>query len=237
MGAGMPGRRESGDRSHHAYSLGPMVNPGKLHLFDLDGTLIRGSAAAVEISRQLGLNAEIAVLEQAFITGRLAPHEFAVRARELWSDLTAADVTAAFEGAPWLAGIREVWADIRKRGEHCAVISLSPDFFVGRLLDWGVHAAHGSRWPVPPFTEPVDRSGILDPAAKLKIAKSLCAEFGLGLADCVAYGDSMSDAAIFAAVPRAVAVNADHHLAGLATHTYSGGDLREAYAVVRAQAA
>ncbi|MFJ1580487.1 HAD family hydrolase [Streptomyces sp. NPDC088182] len=212
-----------------------MASERRLHLFDLDGTLIRSSAAAVEISRQLGLGDEIAELEREFLSLGLAPDEFAVRARELWAELTTVQVAAAFEGAPWLLGIREVWADIRKRGDYCAVISLSPDFFVARLLEWGAHAAHGSRWPVLPFTEPVDRAGILNPAAKVKIANRLCAEFGVSLDDCVAYGDSMSDAEIFAAVPRAVAVNADHHLSGLATHTYTGGDLREVYELVRLQ--
>lgn len=210
-----------------------MVNARRLHLFDLDGTLIRGSAAAVEISGQLGLEAEIAELERDFLVRGMAPDEFAVRVRELWAALTVEQVTAAFDGAPWLRGIREVWADIRERGDYCAVISLSPDFFVERLLDWGAHAAHGSRWPVLPFTEPIDRSGILTAAAKVKIADRLCAEFGVELDDCVAFGDSMSDAEIFAAVPVAVAVNADHHLSGLATHTYTGGDLREAYELVR----
>ncbi|MYS10071.1 HAD-IB family phosphatase [Streptomyces sp. SID6041] len=208
----------------------------RLHLFDLDGTLIRGSAAAVEISRQLGVDEEIAALEKGFLQG-LTPDEFAVRARALWSALTVEQVTAAFVGAPWLLGIREVWADIRARGDRCAVISLSPDFFVERLLDWGAHAVHGSRWPTLPFTEPVHRPGILDARAKVRIARELCAEYGVDPAHCVAYGDSMSDAELFAIVPDTVAVNADHHLAGLARHTYTGGDLREAYALVRNSAA
>ncbi|MEW1719670.1 HAD-IB family phosphatase [Streptomyces sp. NPDC093109] len=212
-----------------------MATLRRLHLFDLDGTLIRGSAAAVEISRQLGLSAEIAELEREFLSRRLEPGDFAVRARELWTELTTEQVAAAFEGAPWMTGIREVWSDIRARGDYCAVISLSPDFFVSRLLDWGAHATHGSRWPVLPFTEPVDRAGILTPSAKVKIANSLCAEFEVRMDDCVAYGDSMSDAEIFAVVPRSVAVNADHHLSGLATHAYTGGDLREVYELARLQ--
>ncbi|MFD3941578.1 HAD family hydrolase [Streptomyces sp. NPDC058579] len=210
---------------------------GRLHLFDLDGTLIRGSAAAVEISRQLGLTEEIAALERGFLVNGMTPDEFAVQAHALWSALTPEQVTAAFEGAPWLAGIREVWAEIHAEGGRCAVISLSPDFFVERLLDWGADAAHGSRWPSVPFTEPIHRPGILDAAAKVSIARHLCAEYGLGLADCVAYGDSMSDAQLFAAVPVTVAVNADHHLAGLSRHAYAGSDLREAYDLVRKGAA
>ncbi|MER6094626.1 HAD-IB family phosphatase [Streptomyces sp. NPDC001728] len=208
----------------------------RLHLFDLDGTLIRGSAAAVEISRQLGLVDEIAALEEGFLRG-LTPDEFAVRARALWAELTVEQVAAAFEGAPWLTGIREVWADIRERGDRCAVISLSPHFFVERLLDWGADAAHGSRWPAVPFTEKIHRPSILDARAKVRIARGLCEEYGVDPVDCVAYGDSMSDAELFAIVPETVAVNADHHLAGLSLHSYTGGDLREAYALVQNRAA
>ncbi|MFJ5828126.1 HAD family hydrolase [Streptomyces sp. NPDC093089] len=208
----------------------------RLHLFDLDGTLIRGSAAAVEISRQLGLVEEIGALERGFLEG-LTPDEFAVRARDLWAELLPEQVVAAFEGAPWLAGIREVWADIRARGDRCAVISLSPDFFVRHLLEWGVDTVHGSAWPSVPFREPIHRPGILNAAAKVRIARELCAGYGMDPADCIAYGDSMSDAELFALVPDTVAVNADHHLAGLSRHSYTGGDLREAYALVRNSAA
>ncbi|MEC4015775.1 HAD family hydrolase [Streptomyces sp. H27-D2] len=205
----------------------------KLHLFDLDGTLLYGSAAPVEISRQLGLVEEIGELERAFAGRLLPPPEYARLVRELWADLTVEQVAAAFDGAPWLAGIREVWADIRARGERCAVISLSPNFFVERLLGWGADATYGSRFPTVPFREPVDLAGILAPAAKVRIADELCAKFGLTRADCVAYGDSMSDVELFGALPMSVAMNADHHVSDLASHTYTGRDLREAYELVR----
>ncbi|UNO40916.1 HAD-IB family phosphatase [Streptomyces sp. MST-110588] len=208
----------------------------KLHLFDMDGTLLYRSAAAVEISRQLGLQREIGELERAFAAGELTPARFAQLARELWTELTDDLVAAAFEGAPWLTGIREVWADIRERGERCAVISLSPGFFVERLLAWGADAAHGSRWPAVPFREPVEPEGILSASTKVKTADELCAAFGLTRADCVAYGDSWSDAELFARLPVSVAVNADHHVRELASYAYEGRDLREAYALVRAGA-
>ncbi|QES49134.1 hydrolase [Streptomyces venezuelae] len=204
----------------------------RLHLFDLDGTLMYGSAAPVELSRQLGLLAEIADLERAFSAREIGPPEFAVGVHALWAHLTPAHVRAAFEGAPWLAGIREVWREIRARGEYCAVISLSPSFFVELLLEWGAHAAHGSVFPEVPFTRPVDVTGILTPEDKLTVADRLCKRFGLDRADCVAYGDSMTDAVLFGAVPVSVAVNARPYLAERATHVYQGRDLREAYQLV-----
>ncbi|MER6564782.1 haloacid dehalogenase-like hydrolase [Streptomyces sp. NPDC001093] len=205
----------------------------RLHLFDLDGTLLHGSTAPVEISRQLGLVEETVALDLAIAEGRIGAPEYAARVYDLWSGLTEAHVSAAFEAAPWLDRIREVWAEIRDAGEYCAVVSLSPSFFVERLLDWGAHAAHGSRFPAVPFTEPVDPSGVLSAAAKVTIADRLCEEFGVARADCVAYGDSMSDKDLFAVVPVSVAVNGDAHLAELATYWYTGRDLWDAYELVR----
>ncbi|MDN0199353.1 HAD-IB family phosphatase [Streptomyces sp. S.PNR 29] len=205
----------------------------RLHLFDLDGTLLHGTSAPVEISRQLGLEAETVALDQAISSGLIEPPEYATRVCTLWAELTEAHVKAAFEGAPWLAGIREVWADIRQEGDYCVVISLSPSFFVERLIGWGAHAAYGSRFPAVPFTEPVDPAGALSAAAKVLIADRLCAEYGVTRADCIAYGDSMSDKDLFGAVATSVAVNGDRHLSGLATHSYTGLDLREVYELVR----
>ncbi|MFC4464782.1 HAD family hydrolase [Streptomyces xiangluensis] len=205
----------------------------RLHLFDLDGTLLHGSSAPVEISRQLGLEAQTVALDKAIGEGRISPPEYASHVHALWAELTEAHVTAAFAGAPWLSGIEDVWAEIRGSGDYCAVVSLSPSFFVERLTEWGAHAAYGSRFPAVPFTEPVDPAGILSAAAKVQIADRLCAEYGLGRADCVAYGDSMSDKDLFEAVPVSVAVNADQHLTGLATHSYVGRDLVDAYQLTR----
>lgn len=206
-----------------------------LHLFDLDGTLMYGSAAPVEISRQLGLAEEIAALERAFAAQEIGPHAFSLAAQELWKGLTPGHVRAAFDGSPWLSGIREVWQEIRERGDYCAVISLSPSFFVELLLEWGAHSAHGSVFPEVPFTRPVDMAGILTPEGKVKVADRLCAQFGLSRSDCVAYGDSSTDVALFEAVPLSVAVNARPYLVERATHVYEGRDLREAYQLAGVQ--
>ncbi|MFE4665886.1 HAD family hydrolase [Streptomyces sp. NPDC056716] len=204
----------------------------RLHLFDLDGTLLYGTSAPLEISRQLGLEAETMTLEQEITAGLIGPPQYAERIYGLWTGLADPQVTAAFEAAPWMARIREVWAEIRRAGDYCAVISLSPSFFVERLTGWGAHAAFGSRFPAVPFTEPLDPAGVLSAAAKVRIADRLCEQFGVTRADCVAYGDSLSDKDLFGAVPVSVAINADLHLSGLATHAYVGKDLGDAYELV-----
>jgi hypothetical protein len=133
----------------------------RLHIFDLDGTLIRGSAATVEISRQLGLLEEIGELERELIARRIGSPEYAERVHALWSDLTQAHVAAAFEAAPWLAGIQEVWREIREGGDYCAVISLSPSFLRGATAELGSSCGARlalSRVAVHPASGPVGHS-------------------------------------------------------------------------------
>ncbi|MGA5420902.1 hypothetical protein [Streptomyces lavendulocolor] len=86
----------------------------------------------------------------------------------------------------------------------------------------------GGYCAVIPVTRFPRQEGIPHTVAEVKIKNRLCAELGVELDECVAYGDSMSDAEIFAAVPVAVAINVVHHLSGLAAHAYTGGGLREA---------
>lgn len=205
---------------------------GKLHLFDMDGTLLYGTSANVELARELGLVAEFQALDARFAAGEIDSPAYARQAYAMWQELTVERVATAFAAAPWLAGIREVWADIRARGEYCAVISMSPEFFVRHLLEWGAHATYGGRFPALPFGGvPLDISGILVPESKVLIADQLCARYGVTRAECVAYGDSTSDALLFDVVPVSVAVNGDHHVSDIATLSYTGRDLRDAYAL------
>jgi phosphoserine phosphatase len=200
----------------------------------MDGTLLRGTSASMLIAERLDLVPQFEELERDLLTGAVDSPGYARRAYALWAGLTEEHVAAAFAAAPWLDGIREVWAEIAARGEYCAVVSLSPDFFVSRLCAWGAHAARASVFPVPPFPPGavLDPARILLPASKVTVADELCVRYGVSRGDCVAYGDSRSDTELFAAVPVSVAVNGDAHVSSLATHRYRGGDLREAYALV-----
>ena len=86
---------------------------GRLHIFDMDGTLLRGSSAGIQIAREMGLVAEFQELGGGAAARGDRPCSATRNARyAMWSTLTEHQVSAAFEGSPWLTGIREVWADI-----------------------------------------------------------------------------------------------------------------------------
>ena len=199
----------------------------------MDGTLLKGTTASVQIARQLGCAQELAGLEALFAAGEISTRGFATAIHGLWQDLTAPVVAQVFGACPWLDGIPEVCADIRERGERSVVITMSPDFFARHLLELGFDEVVASRFPALPLREPLDPGGILTPADKVRVVDELSARHGLRRSRCVAYGDSMSDAPLFRLLAKTVAVNADHHLAELAAVSYCGGDLAGAYALGR----
>lgn len=199
----------------------------------MDGTLLKGTSASLQIARHLGCSAELAGLEARFAAGEIDTRGFAAAIHGLWGSLTGPVVEAVFAASPWLDGIARVCADIRKRGERSVVITMSPDFFARHLLELGFDEVVASRFPALPFAEPLDPDGILTPADKVRVVDEVRARHGLPPSRCVAYGDSLSDAPLFRRLAKTVAVNADHHLAQLAAASYRGGDLAGAYALGR----
>ncbi|MDT0301814.1 HAD family hydrolase [Streptomonospora wellingtoniae] len=208
-----------------------------LHVFDMDGTLIHGTSAAVQVARICGTEAELLDLERAFSAGEIDTKGFSATLHALWSELTEDQVDEAFSGAPFLEGIAEVCADIRERGERSLVVTMSPDFFARRLLGFGFDEVAASRFPPLPFSRPLDPEAILVPQDKVRIVEETRDAAGIPLQRCVAYGDSMSDAPLFGHVAHSVAVNADHHLAGIARAQYRGTSLPAAYSRGRELAA
>lgn len=206
-----------------------------LHVFDMDGTLLRGTSAALEIARRLDCLDELTGLELAFSVGGMDTRGFAAAIATLWGKLTAELVAETFHASPWIDGLPDVLADIRDRGEFSLVVTMSPDFFANLLRTIGVDEVAASRFPPLPLRRPPDPAGILTPADKVTIVSAELARRGLTDRDCIAYGDSGSDIPLFQRLSQTVAVNATAELAGLAALRYEGDDLREAYRLARAR--
>jgi phosphoserine phosphatase len=206
-----------------------------LFVFDMDGTLLPGSTASLELAAALGALDDLHALEAAFATGALDTRGFAAAVHELFGSLSVDQVTAAFTGSRLLERASEVFADIRARGERSLVVTMSPDFYAAQLVALGVDAVHASRFPAPPYADVVfDPTGILTPDDKPRLVAEELAATGIEVERCVAFGDSMSDAPLFRALRHTVAVNADDHLRDLARATYVGDDLWAAYELGRA---
>lgn len=201
----------------------------KLHIFDMDGTLLRGSAC-LDISRHMGELAAVNDIEERWSRGEVGHVAFYELCLPLWTGLTDADVEHVFEHTEWIEGIADVWGDIARRGEYSAVITLSPQFFADRLLRWELGSAHGAL--VDAGVQPAPGL-VLTPEAKVVVAEELLARYGLTEDDCVAYGDSASDVPLFQRLRHSVAINGSGSVRDVAAAIYDGWDLREAYAAGR----
>jgi len=201
----------------------------KLHIFDMDGTLLR-STASVEISKSIGAYAAAMAVEEGWRAGQISDVEFWERCLPLWEKLDDRQIDAAFSVAPWMEGVAEVFADIAMRGEHSVVITQSPQFFVDRLLGWGAEKTYGTQ-VAPGFA--VTEEQLISAEDKVRIVVDLLSQYGLDETSCVAYGDSTSDVPLFEWLPHTVAVNAGDHIRRLARTAYEGTDLRVAYRVGR----
>jgi hypothetical protein len=122
-----------------------------LFVFDMDGTLLTGTTASVRLAAALDASEALQALEARFAAGALDTRGFAGEVHELFATLVPAQVAEAFDAAPWLTGMADVFADIRARGERSLVITMSPDFFARHLLALGADQVHGSRFPAPPY--------------------------------------------------------------------------------------
>jgi phosphoserine phosphatase len=201
----------------------------KLHIFDMDGTLLRGSAC-LELSKHLGQLEAVNDIEERWSRGALSHFAFWEECLPLWEGLDDALIDKTFAATSWLNGIETVWADIARRGEYSAVITQSPQFFAERLLAWGVGTARGAGVyaNVPP-----DPLLVITPESKVPIARELMAQHNVTSDDCVAYGDSSSDIPLFKLLTHTVAVNGVPSLKKIAAAAYDGNDLWGAYALGR----
>lgn len=200
-----------------------------LHVFDMDGTLLVGSAC-LEISRSIGVLDETREIEEAWGQGDIGDNEFWKRCLPLWEGISEEQIDLAFEKSPWLRGVKAVFQDISARNESSVVISQSPKFFVDRLRDWGLKYAHGA------LVTPGNSAGadqLVSIEDKLLITNKLLSDLDLTYEHCVAYGDSNSDLALFKALPNTVAINAKQRIRELASVLYDGASIWDGYSIGR----
>lgn len=200
-----------------------------LHIFDMDGTILEGSAC-VHLSEHLGCLKEINVIEEAWSRGEVGHVEFYELCLPLWRELDDAAIMEVFRKSPWRKNLIKVFDDIATRGELSAVITLSPQFFAQHLKGWGATSTHGADVHMD---RPLAPEQVSTPEDKVQIAKSLLQAHGLEPAQCVAYGDSSSDVPLFRILPNTVSVNASEPLKSLASLNYEGDDMWEAYQLAR----
>jgi phosphoserine phosphatase len=200
----------------------------RLFVFDMDGTLLMGTTACIEIAKVSGSVEQLHILEEKFAAGEIDAFCFARAIGSLWGMVDEQVVRTAFEATPKLANIRAVMALIRQGGGKSGLITMSPDFYANLFYEYGFDFIAASQFPRTAEAE-IKREHILNPKDKAAIVAGWCKQLGFELKRCVAFGDSMSDYLLFKELQHTVSINGDSTLRELARYHYEGPDLHAAF--------
>ncbi len=193
-----------------------------LAIFDIDGTLVAGPSTEKRLFAHLLRTGRLGVPQLlAFVRTGLAPdpdgHAWK-RNKSYLAGLACADVAAG--ATAWAARAAADWwfepCVVRLRehqaaGDDVVLLSGTPQFLAdelarqlgaGRAIGTLCAAEGGVFRPAPPVRHPFG-------AAKLELARRLCAESGVPAAAVIAYGDSRHDVPLLGFAGRAVAVRPD----------------------------
>jgi phosphoserine phosphatase len=207
------------------------VIANRLFVFDMDGTLLIRTTACLEIAKVSGTLDQLHILEQRFASGEIDAFCFAQSIGTLWGMVDERLIRTAFEATPKLANIKAVTSLIRTAGGKSCLITMSPDFYANLFYEYGFDFIGASQFPRS-SNEEVRRENILNPSDKAAIVQVWCDRLGFDLAQCVAFGDSMSDYLLFKELEHTVSINGDSTLRDLARYHYEGSDLHDAFLTI-----
>jgi phosphoserine phosphatase len=208
-------------------TLNPVI-ANRLFIFDMDGTLLVRTTAAIEIAKMSGTLHQLHLLERQFAAREIDAFTFAQNINSLWGILDRQFIRAAFDATPKLANIQTVTGIIRRAGGKSCLITMSPDFYANLFYEYGFDFIGASQFPRT-AGEPVKREHILNPTDKATLVRRWCLQLGFDPHNCVAFGDSMSDYPLFRELHHTVSINGDPTLKSLARHHYEGSDLHAAF--------
>jgi phosphoserine phosphatase len=203
----------------------------RLFVFDMDGTLLIGTTACIEIAKVSGTLDQLHILEEQFASGEIDAFCFAQHIGALWGMVDEQVIRAAFEATPKLANIQAVTNLIRKGGGKSCLITMSPDFYANLFYEYGFDFIEASQFPRGGHEE-IKRENILNPKDKAILVERRCNQLGFELNKCIAFGDSMSDYLLFRELEHTVSINGDSTLRDLARYHYEGPDLHDAFLTV-----
>jgi HAD superfamily phosphoserine phosphatase-like hydrolase len=193
-------------------------------LFDLDGTLLRGTSVSVVLAAALGRAGELDALEQAYRDGRVTNAAIADASAPWFTGRRVDQVVRALDDGPWIDGIAETVAALADAGTHVALATItwrSAAEAVAR--GFGLHSWCGTEMEVVDGVLTGTVARICHADDKAAFAASLAERYG---GPAAAVGDSRSDLAMFGVVDRAIALNADAQARAAATQAVDTDDLR-----------
>lgn len=195
--------------------------PEGIIILDMDGTLLPGTTANVEMAKILKQESLVEALEKGFTAGLLNSTDYAAKVINMYKNINLSNINDAFTNAPKLSYLREFVQWAKCHNFVTTVITTSPSFFANKFIEaYGFDRVYAADFS---FEEgiAINNYTLLHAEDKPRIAAALCAEFNVAPDQCYCIGDSTSDLPLFAAFPKSIGLNASELVNTRAERTLS----------------
>jgi phosphoserine phosphatase len=182
--------------------------PLKLAIFDLDGTLKQARDPYVYLHQRLGTWEASQAFFGRGLAGELAYDEWLRLDAALWKGVSRATMEALFREDPYLLGAQELVSSLKRSGVRVAVVSTGLSLHAEQVqADLGLDYILANEIFFENGQATGEAQTHVPEGGKGQIVVRLQAAFGVQPGECLAVGDSSSDADMFAHVRLGVAVN------------------------------
>lgn len=203
-------------------------------VFDLDGTLLRGTTVSLLLAQWVGRGGEIAELERAFREHEISNSVVADTSAGWLSGRSVRETWGVLMDGPWIDGMAETFRVLRAAGVSLLLGTVTWSFAAEMLRErHGFAAVSGTEMQSIDGVLSGTVSRYFDEHDKLRWVEGWCARNGYSMSQVAAVGDSRSDVPLFHGVGVSIALNATPDARAVATHMLDSNDLRDVLALLR----
>jgi phosphoserine phosphatase len=203
-------------------------------VFDLDGTLLRGTTVSLLLAQWLGRADEVSELERAFRAHEISNSVVADTSAGWLAGKSVAEAWRVLEDGSWIDGMAETFQVLAGAQGSLLLGTITWSFAAEMLRErYGFAAASGTEMQAPDGVLSGVVSGYFDEHDKLRFVEDWCAQNGYSMSQVAAIGDSRSDVPLFRRVGMSIALNATPDARAVATHVLDTEDLRDVLALLQ----
>jgi phosphoserine phosphatase len=203
-------------------------------VFDLDGTLLRGTTVSLLLAQWLGREGEITELERAFHAHEISNSVVADTSAGWLAGKSVAEAWRVLEDGSWIDGMAETFQALAGAQVSLLLGTITWSFAAEMLRErYGFAAASGTEMRVVDGVLSGTVSRYFDEHDKARFVEDWCAQHGYSMSQVAAIGDSRSDVPLFDRVGLSIALNATSDARAVATHVLDTENLRDVLALLR----
>ncbi len=205
-------------------------------VFDLDGTLLRGTTVSLLLAQWLGQTEEIAELERAFRAHEISNSVVADTSAGWLAGQSTADAWQVLTKGNWIHGMAETFQMLIAAGVSMLLGTITWSFAAEMLRQqYGFAAASGTEMQTTDGILSGEVTRYFDEHDKVRFVEEWCEDNGFSMNQVAAVGDSRSDVPLFGRVGKSIALNATPDARAAATHVLDTDDLCDVLTLLRSR--